>query len=143
MTFLLMGAVFLVVGLACVRALVGLVRQERKLADGVTVAAEVVDFETKTVTRSSSTGGRRQVTQYYPVLRFAMADGREQRCTSQYAWKGQVGKPVQVTYAREDPTLVRVKGNNVAKIGIPLVGGVGGLFSILGVVFLTVGLGDL
>lgn len=141
MELALIGGVFSLISLVCVRAIVGLINQERKLGNAVRVTGELVGYETKTSTRSSQSGGRRMVTHHYPVVRYQTSDGQVLQGASQYAWKGgAAGQQVQVEYAPEDPALYRVAGNNVAKVGLAIVIPVTALFLILGVVFLVVGL---
>lgn len=75
MELVLLGGVFTVLGLACVGAFLGLLKQERQLSAAQRVTGELVGYETKRVRRRFRNGGSRMVTQYYPVVAFHTLDG--------------------------------------------------------------------
>lgn len=133
---LIVGIVFALIGAYTCYGAIGLARQERQLADGITVPAEIVDIvEKRHRTPSGSSGPASGDTTYiYPVLRYTTLDGRELTKQSQYADTGghDPGDRVTVSYAQDDPELVRVANSSLGRWAVPFVGGMGVLFLILG-----------
>ena len=138
---LIVGIVFALIGAYASYGAIGLARQERQLAKGITVPGQIVDIVEKRHRTPIGTGSpaSSDTTYIYPVLQYHTLGGRELTKQSQYADTGGHGPGDRVTviYAPDDPELVRIATSSLARWAIPFVGGMGILFLILGITFLA------
>ncbi|HEY8458247.1 MAG TPA: DUF3592 domain-containing protein [Actinopolymorphaceae bacterium] len=140
---LIIGICFAFIGAVTGYFVVGLARQERKLRNGITVSGEIVDIveERRRYRGLSGPLSSTQIRVYrYPVLRYRTLDGREFTMKSQYADTGgrTVGDRVDVVYAPDEPTLVRVAKSSFTKWAIPFAGGIAALLLAIGVTFILI-----
>ncbi|MFI0451712.1 DUF3592 domain-containing protein [Actinomadura sp. 6N118] len=130
------GAVTLLLGLTFVVIATALTRSERRFArTGIQVAGNVVGEEQHT--RRSQSG----VTVYYhPVIEYQTADGHLLRASTEVNAQRRhtIGTQVKIRYLPDAPTRIRLVGETLLRRISAIFLGVGALFTLLGLILLTV-----